>query len=245
MSITKVYSDIGQLSLAAASLFADKVLQAVQSRGRCNVVLAGGETPQLAYRLLSEEPYCKSIPWQQVHVYWGDERCVPPTGKLSNQYTARQSLLNHVPIPAENIHPIVYEGSPEEAAKNYENLLRSTFSNQAPQFDFILLGLGDDGHTASLFPNTNVLNVQENWVSHVYIGEQNMYRVTLTFPILNQAKAIVFLVTGARKAHIVQKIMEGIQAGKPLPAQFIKPVNGELYWLLDEEAAKLLQYRSE
>ena len=243
MSITKVYSDIEQLSLAAASLLADKICQAVQSRGRCNIVLAGGETPQLTYRLLSEKPYCNTIPWQQVHVYWGDERCVSPFDKLSNQYTARQSLLNHILIPAENIHPIVYEGSPKGAAENYEKLLRSTFGSQMPQFDLILLGLGDDGHTASLFPNTDVLSIQEDWVSHVYIKEQNMHRVTLTFPVLNQAKFIAFLITGDKKAHIVQKVVEGTLDDKSLPAQFIKPVNGELYWLIGRDAARLLQSR--
>lgn len=245
MSVVKVYSTIEQLSLAAADLFANKIEQAVQSRGRCNIVLAGGETPRSIYEVLAENPYCTALPWQQIHVYWGDERCVPPTDRLSNQYMARQSLLNHVPIPEENVHPIVYEGSPKKAAENYEKLLRAVFVKQEPQFDLVLLGLGDDGHTASLFPNTDVLNVQRDWVSDVYIEEKNMYRVTLTFPILNQAKDIAFLVTGARKAHIIQKVVEGIQDAKILPAQFIKPVSGELYWLLDEKAAVLLQSKPE
>ena len=159
---------------------------------------------------------------------------------LSNQYMARQSLLNHIPIPTGNIHPIIYEGSPSGAAENYAKLLHATFGNQAPQFDLILLGLGDDGHTASLFPNTDVLTVQDDWVSSVYMREQNMYRVTLTLPILNSGQAIVFVVTGARKAHIVQQVVQGSQEGKSLPAQLIKPISGNVYWLLDEEAAKLL-----
>jgi len=208
MNKVKVYSTLKESSVATAELFAQKVCQAVKQRGQCHVVLAGGETPRRTYELLATRPYATSLPWQNIHIYWGDERCVPSTHHLSNQSMARQSLLNHVAIPEENIHPITYEESPSEAAQNYEALLRKIFGHEMPQFDLVLLGLGNDGHTASLFPNTDVLNVQEDWVSPVYLQEQNMYRVTLTAPILNQARNIAFLVSGANKAQVLQEVVE-------------------------------------
>jgi len=240
MAIVKTYPTAEALSGAAAELFAEKACLAVERRGRCNAVFAGGETPRRMYELLAGKPYCNTIPWAKIHVYWGDERCVPANNKLSNQFMARQSLLDHVPIPETNIHPIVYEGSPRVAAEQYEKILQATFKNRTPQFDIVLLGLGDNGHTASLFPATDVLNIQDQWVSQVYVAEQNLYRVTLTVPILNQAATIVFLVAGSTKAHVVQEVIAGPQDSTRLPAQLIEPIHGELFWLLDQAAAALL-----
>jgi 6-phosphogluconolactonase len=244
MTTINVYKDKDEVSLAAAELIAHTVRQAVQSRGRCNVVLAGGETPRRAYELLAASPYGVALPWQQIHVYWGDERCVPSTDALSNQHMVRQALLGHVPIPEENIHPISYEGAPMEAAQNYEKLLRTTVDNEMPQFDLVLLGLGNDGHTASLFPHTDVLNSHKQWVSPVYLPEKDQYRITVTAPILNGARIIVFLVVGENKAQVVQEIIEGPMDKKRLPAQLISPLGGSLYWLLDEKAAALLSHKS-
>jgi len=240
VAIVKTYPNVDVLSAAAAELFAQKACQAVDKRGRCNAVLAGGGTPRSMYELLAGKPYCLTIPWKKIHVYWGDERCVPSNDKASNQLMARQSLLDHVPIPTANIHPIVYDNSPSMAAKQYESLLQATFKGQASQFDIVLLGLGDDGHTASLFPMTEALHIQNHWVSPVYVAKQNLYRVTLTAPILNQATTIIFLVAGSTKAHIIREVIEGPRDSNRLPAQLIQPVNGELYWLLDQDAAALL-----
>lgn len=240
MAIIKPYPNAEELSAAAAELFAEKACQAVEKNGRCNVVLAGGETPRRTYELLAGEPYCHTIPWQNVHIYWSDERCVSSDNSLSNQLMARQSLLDHIPIPEDNIHPIVYEDSPCKAAKEYQEILQFTFGDKAPQFDFIFLGLGNDGHTASLFPATDALAIQGSWVSHVYVAEHNLYRVTLTAPVLNQAATIVFLVAGSTKAHVIKEVIEGPRDSTRLPAQLIEPVQGELYWLLDHEAAALL-----
>lgn len=241
MAMIKVYKNAQQSSLAAAELFASTVYQAVASRGICHVSLAGGNTPRQAYELLAKEPYCSRLPWQSIHVYWGDERCVPQTHSLSNQEMARQAFLNHVAIPEENIHPIVYEGSPRESAENYEKVLHLAFDHQSPQFDFVFLGLGDDGHTASLFPGTDALKVKTNWVSPVYLQEQDMYRITLTPLILNQARVIAFLVNGGGKGQVIQDILEKTSGSQSFPAELIAPIHGELYWLLDEEAARLLQ----
>jgi len=240
MAIVKTYPNLGVLSEAAAEFFAEQACQAVEKRGRCNAVLAGGETPRSMYELLAGKPYSTSIPWEKIHVYWGDERCVPANNKLSNQFMARQSLLDHVPIPEENIHPIVYENSPSLAAEEYEKVLRATFKGRSPQFDVVLLGLGDNGHTASLFPATDVLKIQDHWVSHVYIAEQKLYRVTLTAPILNQGATIMFMVAGSKKAQVIKAVIEGPRDSTRLPAQLIEPVNGQLFWLLDQEAAALL-----
>lgn len=240
MNIVRTYPNAEVLSAAAAELFSERACQAVVEKGRCNIVLAGGETPRRTYELLAEEPYCHTIPWQNVHVYWSDERCVPSDHSLSNQFMTRQSLLAHVPIPEANIHPIAYEGSPEKAAEEYEKILQSTFGDQPPQFDLVFLGLGDNGHTASLFPDTDALDIKDQWVSHVYVAQQNLYRVTLTAPILNQAQATVFLVAGSAKAQVIKEVIEGPLDYKRLPAQLIQPVHGQLYWLLDHEAAALL-----
>lgn len=240
MNRIKVYSTIKESSLAAAELFVEQVCQAVKERGQCHVSLAGGETPRRAYELLATKPYCENLPWEKIHVYWGDERCVAATHHLSNQYMARQSFLNQVGIPEENIHPITYEDSASKTAEKYEILLRSIFGHELPRFDLVLLGVGNDGHTASLFPNTDVLNVQEEWVSAVYLPEQNIYRISLTAPIINHARNIVFLVSGASKAQVLQEVVEGTKDVKRLPAQLIEPVDGDLYWLLDEDVATLL-----
>jgi len=240
VTIIKTYPNLEVLSAAAAELFAEKSCQAVEKKGRCNVVLAGGETPRRTYELLAEKPYCHTIPWQNVHFYWSDERCVPSDNSLSNQNMARQSLLDHVPIPEANIHPIVYENSPSMAAEEYEKILQSTFKKHTPQFDVVFLGLGDNGHTASLFPGTDALIIRDHWVRPVYVAEQQLYRVTLTPPILNQAASVIFLVTGSTKAHVIKEVIEGPRESIRLPAQSIQPVHGELYWLLDHEAAALL-----
>jgi len=236
-----IYEDAKQASIAIAALFASVVEKAVQSRGICHVSLSGGETPRKAYELLAKAPYCTGLPWQCIHIYWGDERCVPPTDSLSNQEMARRAFLNHVAIPEGNIHPIVYESSATKAAEKYETLLCSALGQEHPQFDFVFLGLGDDGHTASLFPGTDVLSVTDHWVSSVYLEKQNMYRVTLTPAILNQARVIAFLVNGKGKAQVVQKILEKTSGTQSFPAELIAPNSGELYWLLDQEAAILLK----
>jgi len=240
MFSVKTYPNVEVLSAAAAELFAEKAYQAVEKQGCFHVVLAGGETPRLMYELLAAPPYCHTIPWEKVHVYWGDERCVPADNNGSNQLMVRQSLLDHVAIPPANIHPIIYEGSPSIAAAEYEKLLQATFGVKTPKFDLVFLGLGDDGHTASLFPGTDVLSIQERWVSPVYVAAQKLHRVTLTAPLINEASTIVFLAAGSTKAHVIQAVIEGPKDSTRLPAQLIQPVHGELYWLLDHEAAALL-----
>lgn len=245
MKDINIYASKDEAIASAAGLFTRIGTAAIKERGSFHVMLSGGETPRQLYELLAQNINNYDLPWGQVHVYWGDERCVPPEHLLSNQQMTRQALLNHVNIPEKNIHPIVYDVSPEHTAKQYEKHLRSLFDNVEPQFDLILLGLGDDGHTASLFPSTAVLHVEDKWVSPVHLPEQDVDRITLTFPILNKAKNIAFLVTGGKKASAVKAVLEAGSNGIILPASLIKPVAGHLSWILDQDAATLLHIRKE
>jgi 6-phosphogluconolactonase len=235
-----VYADLESLSHGAAGIFVQQARQAIQARGRFSVALSGGHTPQRTYELLAEQPFRDRVDWEHVHVFWGDERCVPPDDTRSNERMTRQAWLDHVSIPAAQIHPIRCAHSPGQAARQYEALLREFFGDQPPSFDLIFLGLGEDGHTASLFPETPVLHEQERWISGVYVAEQDLYRVTLTAPIINHAAVVAFLVAGTAKAGVLRAVLEGPSDPHRLPAQLIQPTEGELHWLVDQEASSLV-----
>jgi 6-phosphogluconolactonase len=181
------------------------------------------------------------VPWENTHVFWGDERCVPSDDARSNERMAREALLDHVPIPASQIHPIQCVHAPNQVARQYEALLRTFFAEQPPRFDLVLLGLGENGHTASLFPGTPVLDERERWVADVYVAEQNLYRITLTAPLINQAALVVFLVAGNTKARVLSEVLEGLRDIHRLPAQLIQPTKGDLRWLVDRPAADMLK----
>ncbi|MCG2784211.1 MAG: 6-phosphogluconolactonase [Anaerolineae bacterium] len=227
-----VFPDPYLLVEHAAQLFAQ---QAVAARGRFSVALSGGSTPRALYERLASAEFSGRIPWRDIHLFWGDERCVPPDHADSNYRMTAESLLRRVPLPAENIHRIQGELAPHEAAAHYEAGLRAFFGG-APVFDLVLLGMGDDGHTASLFPDSPALAESARWavaVEHTSPPPPLVSRVTLTFGVFNAARRVVFLVTGAGKA---QKLAE-IRRGADLPAGRIRPPNGDLLWLVDEAAA--------
>lgn len=233
----RVYADYEELSRAAAELICDTALGAVRDRDCFSMALAGGNTPRRTYEILSAPPLSNRVPWEKVHLFWGDERCVPPRDPRSNALMARRALIDHVPIPASRVHPIPCNRSPADAAKQYEALLRTFFAGHEAGFDLVLLGLGEDGHTASLLPDSPVLAEGKRRVAEVYAAEQGIYRVTLTPPLINQARVVVFLVSGESKAGVLREMLEGTA---PLPARMVRPVNGELRWLVDREAAGLL-----
>ncbi len=239
----QVYPDLESLSRAAAKLFARQSRQMVRAQGRFSVALSGGHTPERTYQFLAQQPLRDQVPWAQVHVFWGDERCVPPDDPQSNARMARQALLDQVPIPAAQIHPIPCTQTPRQAAEEYEALLRSFFAGGPPRFALVFLGLGENGHTASLVPGTPVVEERERWVAEVYVPEQAMWRVTLTAPLINQAAVVAFLVAGAAKAQVLQRVLEGPFDPHSLPAQLIQPTNGTPYWLVDREASKELGKR--
>jgi 6-phosphogluconolactonase len=236
----RVYSDMEELSHAAAELFATVAQQAVQARSRFTVALSGGSTPRRTYELLAREPFRKMVPWQSTHIFWGDERCVPVDDPRNNALMARQTLLDNVPVPREQIHPMVCNGSPLEAAEAYETLLRSIFTAGCLRFDLVLLGLGENGHTASLFPGTSVLEEQQRWVSEVYVADEGLHRLTLTAVAINQAALVVFMVSGSDKALILRKVLKKAQDPRSIPALLIKPVDGGLLWLVDQIGTGLI-----
>ena len=239
MTDLTVLANAEEISQKAAERIAELATAAVDKRGVFSIALAGGNTPRRTYELLAEQPWRDRVPWSNVCVFWGDERWVPPDDERSNQRMARTTLLDHVPIPPQQIHPIGCAESPTHDAAAYEVCLRTELG-ESPHFDLILLGLGDNGHTASLFPNTPVVQERKRWVTAVYLPEQKLHRITLTAPLINAARCVVFLVSGAKKADIVQQVLRGQPDPQRLPAQLIKPTDGELCWLLDAQAASRL-----
>jgi 6-phosphogluconolactonase len=235
-----VYPDLESLSRAAATLLVEQANLAVAARGRFSVALAGGATPRRTYELLAVSPLKDQAPWDRVHVFWGDERCVPLTDPRSNARLAKEAWLDHVPIPVTQIHPLDCAPDPAAAARQYEAKLREFFAGQPPILDLVFLGLGNDGHTASLFPGTPVLPERERWAAAVSVAGQDLQRVTLTAPLINQAAMVTFLVAGGAKAGVLREVLHGPRDPARLPAQLIQPHNGELLWLVDLAAAASL-----
>jgi 6-phosphogluconolactonase len=236
----RIFDDFESLSQAAAELFIVQARQSISTCGRFSVALSGGETPRRLYEILAASPYRERIHWDKVHIFWSDERCVPEDDPRSNARLARQTLLNQVPIPGENIHSIRCDLSPDQAAFKYEEELRDFFRVQNPNFHLVLLGLGANGHIASLFPHTPVLYEKEHWVSYVYIPELEMHRVTFTAPLINQANQVVFLVSGLDKASVLEQVLEGPYQPQELPAQLIRPNGAHPIWLVDKAASHKL-----
>lgn len=239
-----VFNDTQALSQAAAELFVQTAREAVAACGRFTVALTGGSSPVQLYRLLAASPYREQVPWEKTFVFWGDERWVPLTDERSNAKMAFDTFLKQVPVPESQIFPMWGEGDAEDFANHYEQVLQKHFHQQAPQFDLILLGMGDDGHTASLFPGTEVLSETSRWVRAYYLTPQSMYRVTLTAPLINQAKKVLFLTFGANKAPALQEVLEGTRNPDLYPSQLIQPRQGEVHWFVDEAAASKLSSRS-
>jgi 6-phosphogluconolactonase len=232
-----VYGSLEELSAAAARKFAAKAGEAIEERGRFAVVLAGGSTPKAMYDVLARD-YADRIDWSRVHVFFSDERTVPPDHEDSNYKMASEVLLDHVPVGS--VHRIRGELPPDEAAKACEEELRMFFRTEdVPRFDLILLGVGRDGHTASLFPETSALEVHDRWVVANPVLKLDTIRITLTIPVINAARAVVFLVAGEDKAEALGKILEGDTDPRAYPATLIQPPGGP-QWLLDQSAASLL-----
>ncbi len=236
-----IYPDADALARAAAELVAVLAEEAIAARGRFAVALAGGSTPRTTYALLATEEFASRLDWPRIHIFWGDERCVPPDRLDSNYFQARQALLDRVPVLASNIHRIPCEREPTHAAIVYERTLQAFFTPHAPgrisRFDLVILGMGPDGHTASLFPGTAALREQKRWVVAQYIECLAAWRVTLTPLVINSAAHVVFLVSGADKAERLQEVLAGPRQPDRLPAQIVRLSDGQLLWLVDAAAA--------
>jgi len=230
-----------ELSDAGATLFAESAGHAIERKGFFTVALSGGSTPRGMHRRMAEEPFRSNTSWDQTHIFWVDERCVPVEDPASNYGAACKDFIDQVPIIKTNLHPMPVNMAPYEGAMHYQREITGFFetaSNEIPVFDLILLGIGTDGHTASLFPGTSALQEQKQLILAVKGGMPNVDRLTMTYPILNHAREVVFLVAGIGKAGIIQAILEKKQ--RDLPVLGIQPLSGKLTWLLDREAANLL-----
>ena len=244
-----IVEDALAVAHAAQRLIVSAAQRAIAERGTFSIALAGGSTPKILYELLakglpSEPPQLPRWPfdWANVHVYFGDERCVPPDDEQSNYRMAFESLLSKVPLPEANVHRMVGEIIPGEAAKEYGRLLKDKFGDGG--IDLVLLGMGDDGHTASLFPHTPALDEPHHrcvaqFVEKSTTGES--WRITLTAPFLNRSREILVLVGGARKADLLAEVLHGPRDPHRLPIQMIQPVNGEMVWIVDKPAGKSLK----
>lgn len=265
----RVYCAASKLADAAAELFAELARDSVAAHGRFAVALSGGSTPRETYRRIGYGQLVGPETWRRTHLFWGDERCVPPDHRDSNYRMAREAMLSRVPVPQENIHRIQGELPPEEAADRYDALLRDFFANAGaegadekqkaaaayaaqtgaaqqpsaapPRFDLLFLGMGEDGHTASLFPGSPLVREESRWAAATYAEHLAAWRVSLTPPVLNAAATIVFLVCGTAKAARVKDVLESPSDPDRLPAQIVAPSEGRLIWLVDAEAATLLE----
>ncbi len=233
-----VYETPEELAEAAARYFVARAEGAINALGRFAVVLAGGSTPKATYEVFARD-YADKLDWGRVHVFFGDERTVPPDHEDSNYRMAHEALLSRVPVGS--VHRMRGELPPAEAAASYEGELREFFGpDGAPAFDLILLGLGEDGHTASLFPETSALDVTDRWVVANPVLKLETTRLTLTVPAINAARAVTFLVAGEGKAEALKEILEGDADPRAYPAKLIRPENGDLTWMVDRAAAGLL-----
>lgn len=235
-----------RLALEAAERIAEAVDETLQHKQIFRMVLAGGNTPKKLYQCLAEDPFRSVIPWRRIHFFWGDERCVPPDHPESNYRMVREALLDRLPVPDANIHRMKGEDAdPPQAARSYEAELRRHFGQEAgqgpPKFDLILLGLGTDGHTASLFPDTPALQERRRWVVANPVAKLKAQRLTLSLAVLNRAARVFFLVSGADKATILSQILERSPEGLRLPAALIRPADGPPLWLVDDDAASRLR----
>ena len=241
-----VEPDAAALARHAAQYFVELVSEAVAGHGRARIAISGGSTPKATFQLLADrnQPWRSRMPWDRLDLFWVDERCVPPDHPDSNYRMTREALLDHVPLRPEQIHRIEGELEPDVAAARYESLLRDTFrleGAESPRFDLIALGMGPDGHTASLFPGTAALREMSRLVTSNFVPQQkDSWRITLTWPVINQARSAFFLIGGADKAELVHQVFTGPHDPERLPSQLIWPSSGILTLILDRAAAALL-----
>ncbi len=240
-----VVADSAALAEAAAEQFTQVTAKAAATRGRARIAISGGSTPKAAFQLLADpaKPWRARMPWDKLDLYWVDERCVPPDHADSNYRMTREAMLDHVPLAPERIHRMEGELEPEAAAARYESELRNSFrleGAETPRFDLIALGMGPDGHTASLFPHTAAIHEMSRLVTANHVQNKDAWRITLTWPVINQATSVFFLIGGADKAAVLSEVFTGPRDPERLPSQLIWPSGGILTLVLDTAAAALL-----
>ena len=232
-----------EVAAGAAEYITTLAEERVRTRGRFTIALAGGSTPRRLYETLASPPYVKRLTWDRWVVFWSDERCVPPDHRESNYLMAKEALLDRVPVLESNVHRMRGEAPPQEAAEEYQRVLRQAFGESTPSIDLVLLGLGSDGHTASLFPGTDALREEERLVVANWIPQLEAHRLTFTLPLLNAAGEVAFLVTDASKAEVVQQVLQPAAGASAPPAALVQPASGRLHWFLSKAAASRLSYQ--
>lgn len=237
----KIFKDRRTASKAMAENFNSIAKEAVAVRNRFTVALTGGSSPKILYEILRTAPYRQRVPWKDCYIFWSDERAVPFNDERNNARMGFEKLLNHVPVPADQIYRMNGDIAPQKSADEYEKILNRHFGEQEPSFDLILLGMGADGHTASIFPESEAVHEQNRLVTTGYNKKQETYRVTFTAPLINKARHIFFAVFGDEKAETLRRVLEGDYNPENLPAQLVTPGQGDITWFLDEKSAKLLQ----
>jgi len=236
----RVSSSTEQAYSDAAQLILDDANRAIAQRGKFTIALSGGSTPKRLFELMASDAWKNKIPWNNIEFFWGDERYVPPTDASSNYRMTREAMLDKVPISGVNVHRVMTEKPDQEAAAEYEKTIRQIVpagANGVPEFDLILLGLGTNGHMASLFPHQPALHEHRKLVVAEYIDEVKMTRVTMTLPLINSAKSVVFVTLGPDKASVLREVIVGPRDPERLPAQLIQPSPGQLTWLIDAPAS--------
>lgn len=236
----KTFANSDDLSHAAAVWITEYIEEKLREQDRFTFSLSGGSTPKKLYKLLSAEPFRSRIAWEKIHFFWGDERFVPFSDERNNARMAYEELLDKVPVNKNQIHIMRTELSPEDAVIDYEKILHQYFDSSPATFDLVILGLGDNAHTLSLFPGYEVIHIRDQWVYAFYLEEQSMHRITLTAPVVNQSAKVIFMVNGADKAPAVKAILQGEENFDLYPAQVIQPVLDEALWFLDDAAASML-----
>ena len=241
----QIWPTAADVAAHSAKLFATKVEEAVATRGVARIAISGGSTPQASFKLLADPsgPYANTVPWDKLQLFWVDERCVPPDHPESNYGVCKSLLLDNVAIPPANVFRMEGELDPEEAASRYESFLRNSMrleGAESPTFDLLFLGMGDDGHTASLFPHTEGLEVFNRLAIANHVPQKDTWRITLTWPVINQATEVVFEIAGEAKTDVLAEVLTGPREPERLPSQLIRPANGKLLFLLDEAAAAKL-----
>lgn len=239
MQIAK-FQNSQDLIQEAVKIFIESAQESIRERGRFSVALSGGSTPKPIYRELGNPEHQSQLNWENIHLYWGDERHVPPTHPDSNFRMVQEQLLMRVAIPEENIHRVPAETEIRMAAFKYEEELRSPFNGEWPRFDLILLGMGEDGHTASLFPNSAGLNEEHRWFIANFAPKQEAWRLTLTKNAINAARQIMVVVQGKNKAAMLAEVLTGEIEPQSKPIQLISPNDGKMIWLVEQESAQLL-----
>ncbi|HEY3625719.1 MAG TPA: 6-phosphogluconolactonase [Terracidiphilus sp.] len=240
-----VEPDPAALARRAACHLVEMVSEAAEANGRARLAVSGGSTPKAAFQLLADpnQPFRKRMPWDKIDLFWVDERTVPPDHPESNYRMTREALLDHVPLDPQQVHRMEGELEPEVAAARYESEIRNTFrleGAETPRFDLISLGMGDDGHTASLFPQTAAIHEMARLVTANQVPQKDTWRITLTWPVINQARSVFFLIAGSDKAQRVHEVFMGARDPERLPSQLIWPSSGILTLFLDKAAAALL-----